>query len=228
MRKRECSGLPNPSRRLMLMTGMAGVLSACGDSPMGNMLVTLTNTVTPRKEIIYRKEDLDRIPYASILAKVGDGPLSVLVLGSVEGSDFHWFSNDRAVIVTRNGRVIRSAGFPIDLKFSRYLDVDPLSRPPGTEAGAIFRRVVDMEPARVFGEVLVSKFDVVGEETLDLMFGRFHTVHVVETGSATNMKWAFENHFWRDLATGAVVSSLQSWVVDTPPVAIDLGRPFTA
>ena len=66
------------------------------------------------------RDGISKLPYASMVARVGRGPQAVLILARVEGEDQHWISGaDRSVLVLRGGRIVKTFGFPENLKDTR-------------------------------------------------------------------------------------------------------------
>ncbi|WP_244230800.1 YjbF family lipoprotein [Vibrio ouci] len=77
------------------------------------------------KEALFGFEDtrlsaanIEAIPYASSYFKINDGPQIFMVLAFVENSpttgkeQLKWLSNDKAMIVTENGRIIKTVNLP--------------------------------------------------------------------------------------------------------------------
>ena len=56
------------------------------------------------------REIVENIPYASGLLKIGKGTQGLVILASVENSDYLWVSKDEVYIVTKDGRIERSLG----------------------------------------------------------------------------------------------------------------------
>ena len=55
------------------------------------------------------------VPYASLGVKVGDGPQAMLVLADGTGPELSWTSASHISLITRDGRIIGSAGFEHNL-----------------------------------------------------------------------------------------------------------------
>ena len=55
---------------------------------------------------------------ASAYLKVGDAPRAFVVLGFADATSLKWFTADRNMIITRNGRVIKTLGFGNDFSSS--------------------------------------------------------------------------------------------------------------
>ena len=61
-------------------------------------------------------EVIKEIPYASMLVKIGNGPKALMILEKISDDEYTWVSADEIYLVTRNGRIIKTAGLPNNLK----------------------------------------------------------------------------------------------------------------
>lgn len=70
------------------------------------------------EDVSLNKEAIEKIPYASSYFKINDGPQIFMVLAFVEknpqsGKTQHkWLSSDKAMIVTEEGRIVRTYNLP--------------------------------------------------------------------------------------------------------------------
>ncbi|ERB64175.1 MULTISPECIES: YjbF family lipoprotein [Vibrio] len=70
------------------------------------------------EDVSLNKETIEKIPYASSYFKINDGPQIFMVLAFVEknpqsGKTQHkWLSSDKAMIVTEEGRIVRTYNLP--------------------------------------------------------------------------------------------------------------------
>src|SRR5215831_8037945 len=88
------------------------------------------------------REDAARIPYASVGLRIDGGPQTLLVLGTVTGTDLLWTSSAQVAVVTRGGRILKTAGFRENLGATWFQDSDPLIRGPSPGEKAM--RFVDL------------------------------------------------------------------------------------
>ena len=145
----------------------------------------------------------------------------MLVLGRYDGPDRHWISADRAVVVTRNGRVIRTFGIGPDMRDTRELDADPIAT--GIyDFGSPARRSVDAGTPLKFGIAVHSTFEVVGRRSIAILDAPYDTVLVRELNRAPSLRWVFQNEFWLDFSTGYTWKSVQHFSPDAPPLEIEV------
>lgn len=215
------------TRRNLLVAGSAFALAGCGVGPVLRNAYDAARFLTvgmPDVEIT--REVVDKIPYASISAKVGKGPRSLLILGRYDGEDLHWLSADNATVVTRAGRVVKTSGFPENVKATNYLDVDPvsqglheLSEPRG------FSRAIDIDKGNLYGLVLDSRFVPRGKASITIAEFDLKTILVEEINAARSINWKFSNYYWVDSVDGFVWKSVQHIARSFPPIEIEVLKP---
>ena len=70
----------------------------------------IKNVIVGYEDQLITKELVENIPYASSLLKIGKGPSGLIILESINSDRYTWLSADEVFLVTRNGRVIKTAG----------------------------------------------------------------------------------------------------------------------
>ena len=214
------------TRRAVLLAGSGFLLSACSETPLRTMGESLLSAVAGSDDPPIPRSRIDSIPYASMTAKFGRGGRALIILARVDGEDHHWFSASRTVLVTRRGRVIRTAGFPANLKWTRLIDEDPL-RPRGNGRGptSSFRRLVDLGPPDHYGVMITSRLESLGAASIVIAELQFDTQVFVERCAARELDWSFENRYWVDPENGLIWKSIQHVHPDLPPVELELLKP---
>jgi hypothetical protein len=172
------------------------------------------------------RAQIAEMPYATIWAKFAKSSRALLVLGRYDGEDLHWISANRAVLVTRHGRLVKTVGLPRNLLATQVIGTDPvatgLQRISGEESSV---RLVDIGPDNHFQVPLRSTYQRVQEETIDILDLHFATLHVQERTTARTLKWEFVNDYWADLHTGFIWRSIQHVAPDLPPIEMDVLKP---
>lgn len=150
----------------------------------------------------------------------------MLVLGRIDGPELHWISTDRAAVVTRGGRVVRTFGFPENLRETRYDGEDPvdghLHALSGTRA---FTRYVDLDPEHRYGVPIDSTFETLGAEKIRIVELDFDVIRVRERNVARVVNWEFENEYWVDVGDGFVWRSRQHIARTFPALQYDVLKP---
>jgi hypothetical protein len=172
------------------------------------------------------RNTVKKIPYATISAKVGKGPKSLLVLAKKERGRHFWMSADNAVIVTSEGRVVQTAGFPENLKNTRFIGRDPvnrrlhLSEPPIRSL-----REIDSEIDQRFGIPIYSKFQIEGPRDISIAQVKIKTLLVKEHNVAKTLNWDFTNYYWVDRFDGFIWKSRQKIAKSFPAIDIEVLKP---
>ncbi len=160
-------------------------------------------------------------------AKIGPGQRALVVLRRVDQKELSWFSANRIVFVTREGRVVRTAGLAANLKHTQLIDEDNLGlihdelHPTGS-----MRRVVDLGPPDRYGLLITSSLESLGPSSIEISELQFDTLHFRETNWARDLDWTFENLFWVDPGSGIVWKSTQYIHPDIPPLELELLKPL--
>lgn len=198
-------------RRRFLLAGAALSLAGCAQNVMlSNAGKAAKNLVFGYPDLDVRREAIAKLPYASMAARVGRGPEVMLLLGRIDGAEQHWISTDRSVLVTRAGRIVKTHGFPENLKGSRVDGADPVALGLHRLSGPTsVVRSVDIDVGRHYGLLLDSTFETVGQETISIFELEFNTVLVRERNVARHVNWSFENLYWVDTGDGYVWQSRQ-------------------
>jgi len=210
-------------RRGVLGAGLTLALAGCNGA-----MVRIGQTVSKQlydDDPGIKLEQIDAIPYSSLIARVGSGPTSIIVLGTIQGEDRHWFSADKSVIVTRNGRVVQTANFPSDLAHTSFFDADPISSRVPVQPQTILRRQIDIVPGNFFGINIVSHFVVASQPEALTVYGKsYNVIKIIENCKAEQVSWEFTNTYWQDVATGLICKSVQYYVPASPPMELAVGR----
>ena len=116
------------SRRWFIRGSLASLLlSSCGENKIGRTIIDaykLTFQDIPGPTIT--REYISKLPYASISAKIGKGPKSLLVLGRIENNEQYWLAADGVVLGIKKGRITKTAGLPDIIINTVSIDTDPV------------------------------------------------------------------------------------------------------
>ena len=216
------------STRRHLIAGISAfTLVGCGVGPaLRNVYDAARFLTVGMPDVEITRAIIDKIPYASISAKVGKGPRSILILGRYDGSDLHWLSADNATVVTRDGRVVKTSGFPENLKATNYLEIDPVAGElHKLDTPRQFSRAVDIDKGNFYGLDLESRFVKRGEVEIEIAEFKLRTILVEEVNAARIINWRFSNYYWVDAFDGFVWKSVQHIARSFPPIEIEVLKP---
>ena len=202
-------------------------MGGCFDLPVvANLPGALRYGIFGHPDFPIERAAIAKLPYATMRAKIGRGQRSLIVLGRREGSDLHWFSADRVVLVTRQGRLVKTAGLPRNLRGTQLAAEDPVAgRLHELRQTLRASRTVDFDDDSGFGMPIDSWFDSLGPRTITILDIEFDTVLVRERNTSRTRRWNFDNFYWVDPVDGFVWKSVQHIVRDYPSIEIEVLKP---
>ncbi len=235
------------ARRSLLLGTSTLLLGGCLTSPIiGNAFNVVKAQLFGYPDLPLPRSTIAKLPYASMTARIGGGPQALLLLARSQGREQHWISGlDRSVLALSGGRVVKTFGFPENLKNTRNQGPDPvdrglhkLARPePGGQTGQAetppqplrHSRYIDLDlgpkQAPYYGLVIDSEFHSLGPRNVRIVELEFDTILVREQNSARSLNWKFENLYWVDPADGFVWKSVQHIARSFPPVQFEILKP---
>lgn len=225
------------TRRNFLVSCGAAFLSGCSNSPIAHNIASLFSTLGQRYR--FSLAQVQSSPYASIGVSIDDTPQSMLVLARNEGDDLHWFSADKAVLVTRYGRIIRTVGLvQANIAHTTLIDRDPLT-PNATNQDhwkqqQKWQRSIDIQPMEIYGMLLSAEWIPMGEEEIETINGKVRTYKVKEVVEVRNRKInkifnqtdSFTNYFWLNAENGQVIASQQYIAPQLPSIYTETLKPY--
>jgi len=155
--------------------------------------------------------------------RLGDQPRAVMGLLFIEQAQFKWTSANNVVLVTEQGRIVRSLGLPNDLLHTSNRNADPIKvkRFDNSE----WTRQLDWS-AGEFGYTVTSTFSEQTEETLTFFGQQIKAKKVIETlrydnpSSYLRFDGLWQNVFWFDETSGKLLQSQQQLAPGTPAYEI--------
>jgi Group 4 capsule polysaccharide lipoprotein gfcB, YjbF len=211
-----------------VLTAAAGLcMTGCAHNPILQSVSAATGRITglPR-DVKIDRATIAKIPYATIRARFGDGLTSLLLLRTDDDSELNWVASDNTLLVTRSGRLIKTVGFPEDLRRIAFDRADPLSDAPQALTGpARYAMKYDLMTTALNVIQVASDLEPVGDETITIAEIDFKTVHLRERCRAASPKWTFQNDYWVDAFDGFVWRSRQHFARSLPPLTIEVLKP---
>jgi hypothetical protein len=213
------------ARRIFLAGAASAFCSGCEHSYIGDMASFIRTNTAKGKDLPLSLSDIQKIPYASIAVRLGEGSQALLILGSNLGDDRHWISAEHEVLVTRHGRLVQTEGLTQDVTSTTFLSADPVGGPSsGFTSVQECVRSLDFEPYHLDGIVVRSRFESGGRDEIDILGNRIPTEIWREQGGAKEYDWTFVNQYWIDPGSGFVWKSLQASAPALPQLEITVYR----
>lgn len=205
-------------------------LSGCGQQS-ASIIETAKLAVVGQPDATMSAQQIANIPYASAYLKVGDAPRAFVVLGFADTDRLKWFTADRNMIVTRNGRVIKTLGFGNDLLFSDSANADPLSDGKmliKNSAAFIWQHRELWSAKYQSGYTLTSTFSNQGIEDVMISDTPRQLVRINEQVKVPALNTCYTNSFWLDPDSGEVVQSHQYIGPDMPQIQFTILKPYAS
>lgn len=212
--------------RYVFMIVVCLLMTACSQSQKGigeTFKVGLFGT----PDVELTAEQVHDIPYASIYARINDGSQIFLVLAYAENGNLKWLTRDKAMLVTRNGRLVKTLGLPDNLLEVTNLASDPLIQANRIVDGTQWTRIQSWtEGQQLRSATLSSRFSLAGMETVTVLNAP-HAYRVInEDVTVTEMNIHYQNRFWIEPATGAVRKTQQFIGPGTFPIETITLNPY--
>ncbi|WP_189481858.1 YjbF family lipoprotein [Alishewanella tabrizica] len=198
-----------------LLTGCAGTYRTYAE--MFELAFTpATGAALPFSELTAPNPDY-------LYVRLGDQPRAVMGLLFIEQAQFKWTSANNIVLVTEQGRIVRSLGLPNDLLHTSNRTADPIKAKRFDNSE--WTRQLDWS-AGEFGYTVTSTFTEQANETLTFFGQQINAKKVIETLRYDNptaylrFDGAWQNIFWYDETSGKLLQSQQQLAPGTPAYEI--------
>lgn len=195
------------------------LLQACSSSTKG-LGKSLWQSVSGESGVQLTDDEIQTMPYASQYMQLNGGPQIFVVLAYSEEGQQKWLTQDRAMLVTQHGRLVKTQLGGDNLLTMNNLDNDPLARPNQMTDGARWTRTMGWtEHQQVRYATATSTFHWDDNDTL-MMAGQNTAVRVLEE-EVTTSEASWRNRYWVD-SEGQIRQSEQYLGAGTFPVKTTL------
>lgn len=175
------------------------------------------------------REQVESLPYASLYARINESHQIFMVLAYAETNpdtgvmQLKWMSSDKALIVTENGRIVKTLLLP-EANLVGLTATSPIPQPSSKEH--FWQATYDWQPNYHFGyEAYVSSKKISEQKTASLLWEKDTTL-VEETISFKRHSTSMTNQFWVD-QQGQVVKSAQWLVPEKLHIELEVLKPAT-
>lgn len=205
------------------------VISGCSQQA-SSLYETSKLAIFGQDDLQVSSSHVKNLPYASIYLKIGNAPRGFVVLGEVNQQNLKWYSADHAMIMTHVGRVVKTVGLSSDLNYSSNAESDPLAHPQALLQMKAPVRWLHQEfsahPQYWSGLTYQSTFTNSGTESVKILDNSRQLIRIEEQVSVAALSKTYENTFWLDPVTGAVVQSEQYLYPADTPVEMTVLKPY--
>jgi len=156
------------------------------------------------------REQAAAIPYASMGYALEGGNQIMLVLATDSGGEMLWTSAAHVVIVTRQGRIVRTVGLGNDLSSLTTRNTGALPAPSAAiQAPFTSTRLEDFPELGLYGISVSCRARMVGRQSIKILGQAVATFRVDEACQSDKLEWSFTDSFWVDRDSGLVWRSSQ-------------------
>jgi hypothetical protein len=195
-----------------------GDLSNSDSVVMGQLLLRAITGIGSSSSV--PRDRVAAVPYATLGVRLGSSDQSMFVLATKSGDDLVWRGGPQLAITTRNGRIVRTAGFVHNLSgFQANVKSGlPTDGSPGTTT-----YLYDYADQSRYGIAIGCHVQDLGSERITIIGVAINTHHLAEDCSAPQLGWSFRNEFWQD-AAGLVWKSKQYVAPELDAFTLELLR----
>lgn len=191
------------------------LLQACSDSTKG-LGTSLWHSIVGDDGIQLTHDEIQNMRYASQYMRINHGPQIFVVMAYDENGQQKWVTQDRAMIVTENGRIVKTTGLGDNLQQVTNQASDPLAKVNQIVDGTRWtRQMAWTEHQQVRMATAHSTFTWEGTDTLKVAVSNTPVRVLDEEVTASGKTW--HNRFWID-SEGQVRQSTQYLGPDYWPV----------
>lgn len=182
------------------------LLQACSASTQG-LGHSLWESLFGAPGVQLTDEDIRTMPYASQYMQLNGGPQLFMVLAFSENGQQKWATQDRATVITRHGRLVKTLLGGDNLLSVSNLDDDPLQKPNQIAEGTRWTRTLGWtEHKQVRYAIARSEFHWQGSDSVTVA-GESTPVRVLDERVTSDLA-SWHNRFWVD-AEGQIRQSEQ-------------------
>ena len=161
------------------------------------------------------------IPFSTIGVRVGDSTEGILVLGSSNGDEQLWTAASHIVLVTRNGRVVRTAGLEENLSEMRLVRGSVSGSLPSAET--VWE--ADFPDRHLYSVPVTCKAYSGGADTYNNFNSAVPVIKVMDECRSDKIDWSFTNTYWIAPQTGLMWHSIQHISPKLDPLELRVLRP---
>lgn len=202
------------------------LLAGCTPSQQG--VVDTFSAIWEAKDVTMTDQAIQSLPYASTYFRIDNEQRVFLVLGYIEQGDLKWLSQDGSIVVTHQGRLVKTA----NLHSRNLLEVistapDPLLEAQNLADGQTWSWTTRWkEGEQLRSAALTSRFTRAEKEEVLTIAGEAVPCQIwYEEVSSDTPDRQWQNTFWVDSRSGQVRQSHQMLGAGNYPVEMTILKP---
>ena len=202
--------------RALRMAALALLAASCSSGGSGNTNYAQFYTLMRQSlsasfgKIRVTRDQAAAVSYASMGYSLDGGNQTMLILATDSGGELLWTSAAHVVIVTRDGRIVRTLGLGSDLSgvtAPNGSNVSPLTA--ALQGPFTSTRLEDFPELGRYGVQVSCRAHMVGRQSIKILGQAIAAVRVDENCRSERPEWSFTDNFWLDSDNGQVWRSRQ-------------------
>jgi hypothetical protein len=172
------------------------------------------------------REDAAKIPYATMGYRVNGERENILILATDTNGEQLWTAPSHLVLVTRDGRLVRSVGLPDNIA-SVTPSLSMATPPPGQVLKNAFTsiRAADFPDEGHYSVPISCKTVSMGRVAIIILGKALDTVRADEICQSGALGWSFRDSYWVDAQSGFVWRSIQHLTPKGEMIETEVLRP---
>lgn len=198
----------------IFILGLSGLLDACSSSGSGGsgyseyFRVVREAWKAEFSNGAITREQAASVSYASMGWRLNGGPEHLIVLATDTGGEQLWTSAEHIVLVTRDGRILRTVGLPKDLAATTAAAGN--QSPAAALQGPLqTSRQQDFPDINRYAVSIRCRAVSRGPESIAILGAAIATIRVEESCAAQGLDWRFTDTFWVDPQSGLSWKTIQ-------------------
>jgi hypothetical protein len=202
---------------ILSLTACAGTYHAYKD--------TLRLAFTKQPDASLTLAEITAAKFDYLYVSHGERPQSVLALMFIEQGQLKWISADDAMLITEQGRIVKTLGFNNDLLTLTAATSDPIANWVKINPQTSWQRLLDWS-AGEYGYSVNSYFEVQNGHSLQFFQHDIAVTKVIEyvsydaPANYVRFDQDWQNIFWFDANSGALLQSQQQLAPFTEPMQL--------
>ena len=219
----------------LLICLLLSFTSACTQKYQ-DLTSTIKDTALSFQDVKQSQQKIKSLPYASSYVKIDNAAQVFMVLALAEPSalDPHqtllkWLSSDSGMIVTENGRLVKTLRLPTDNlnSVTSIKGADPLLLKGQKPDMYSWQARYDWQPNYRFNYTANLTWEFMETRKLHTVSWDKETNYYREKVSIPALNTSFTNYFWLDKTSHNVVKSIQFLGPDMPTIEMTILKPFS-
>ncbi|MBM7037686.1 YjbF family lipoprotein [Vibrio ulleungensis] len=193
-----------------------------------NSVDTLNAAIFGSGDIAQTKDEVDALPYASMYVKVNDQARAFMVLAFVDqnpisgAQQLKWLSADSAMIVTENGRVVKTVNLPYVNLESWVTEPSPIEF---SASSAAWSGSYSWMPNYQLFQPASGTLKQKGIQDVSSLLWQEPLTHWVETVTFSALNETVNNHYYVN-GQGLVLKTVQWLKPDSLKIELEILKPY--